>query len=248
MTTFVSALINPNEVRPPLKSFEKYINNFKILANTKVKLHVFLSAVYVEKFQEEFHTYDNICFDIIELDELLAYKELKDQDGIQYDLPKIRCAVKDSATYIIIQHSKIQFVKLAMERNNFNSTHFCWIDFGIAHMMQEPIKTLSYLNSIPFNKCVGIHFAGLKIDNTNWEDFHNVNFRYAGSLFFGDRETLNVFYDLTRKTFSAFVKEYRILTWEVNFWCYLEKKYSELLLFNRYLAWHNDTIIKNITF
>jgi len=237
-TTFVTALINPNEVRPDRKSSEKYFGHFKKLADTGISLHVFLSECYLEHFNELYGKNPNIYVETVTFEELFAYKEL---EGLEYELPNVRCPVKDTKNYMIIINSKVEFIKNAITKNIFKNNQFVWIDFGIAHIVQNT-NTFSKLRTLE-NKHKGIYIASMLPPN-NQEDFNNVNWRFGGGVCIGDKESLLEFCNLSMKEYRKTVEQKKILTWEVNFWQYLEYKFN--LKLNTYRAGFNDSMILNI--
>ena len=237
-TTFVTALINPNEVRPEPKSVEKYFENFKKLVDTGISLHVFLSECYIEKFNELYSQNYNIYVETIKLEELVAYKELQD---IEYELPKVRCQIKDTKNYIIIQNSKAEFLQKAIDKNIYNNDQFAWIDFGINHIIKNT-STLEKLINIKIQP-EGIYIPSLLPPN-NQEDFDNVNWRFTGGIIIGNKKSLMDFYKIYFDNFKKIVQEKKILTWEVNYLQYLEYKIG--LKVNTYSAGFNDSIINNI--
>jgi len=237
-TTFVTALINPNEVRPESKSVDKYFKNFKKLVDSGISLHVFLSECYIEKFNKLYSQTSNIYVETIKFEELLVYKEIQD---LEYELPKVRCLVKDTENYMIIIHSKIEFLQKAISKNIFTNEQFAWIDFGIGHIMQNKstLENLIKLNIKP----QGIYAPSLLPPN-NQEDFDNVNWRFPCGIYIGDKESLTNLCKIYFDNFKKIIQEKKILTWEANYWQYLEYKFG--LKVNTYSAGFNDSMILNI--
>ena len=237
-TTFVTALINPNEVRPEPKSVDKYFENFKKLVDSGISLHVFISECYIEKFNELYSENPNIYVETIKFEDLLVYKEIQD---LEYNLPKVRCLVKDTENYMIIIHSKIEFLQKAISKNIFMNEQFAWIDFGIGHIMknESTIENLATLNIKP----QGIYAPSLLPPN-NQEDFDNVNWRFPCGIYIGDKESLTNLCKLYFDNFKKTIQERKILTWEANYWQYLEYKFG--LKVNTYYAGFNDSMILNI--
>lgn len=237
-TTFVTALIDPNELRPNTKPPEKYFEHFKKLADSGVSLHVFLSECYAEKFNELYSKNPNIYVETIKFEDLRAYKEIQDVDCI---LPKIRCPIKDTKSFMIIIHSKIEFLYKAITRNSFNNDNFAWIDFGIAHIIKNN-STFKKLHNLKI-KQPGIYAPSLLPPN-NQENFDNVNWRFPCGIYIGDKQSLIDLYNIYFDNFKRTIEEKKILTWEANYWQYLEYKYG--LKVNTYSAGFNDSIINNI--
>jgi len=244
MITFVTALIDLNEERPDTRKLNDYINYFKLLCSSNIKIHLFLSKNLVDRVKKEITNsvfIKNIFIDTINISDLKVVNEIK---NLPYTLPHNRYIIKDTVNYMLVQHSKIEFMYLAILKNRFNTDIFFWIDIGISKMLSKPTETLDILNKLQFTELNYIYFAGKEIPS-NPELLHEPNFRYCGSIFFGNKNNLISFYNLYRKIFRDFINEKKILTWEVNFWNYLEATYAQRL-FKRYIAGHDETIIRNI--
>lgn len=237
-TTFVTALINPNEIRPEDKDINIFLKNFSKLVDSGISLHVFLSESYLEKFNELYSQNPNIYIETIRLEELFTYKEIQ---GLEYQLPKVRCPIKDTTNYMIINHSKIEFLQKAIDRNKFKNDQFVWIDFGIGKIIQNK-STFQRLQTLEI-KPEGIYIPSL-LPRNNEEDFDNVNWRFAGGIIIVNKKSLidlhKVYFDNFKKT----IQEKKILTWETNYLQYLEYKFN--LKINPYSAGFNDSIINNI--
>jgi hypothetical protein len=237
IVTFVTALINPNEVRPEGKAVDRYFDNFKKLVETGISLHVFLSEDYLEKFNELYSENKNIFVETVKFEDLFSYKEVQ---GLEYELPKVRYELKDTKNYMLIINSKVEFLQKAITQNIFKNNQFAWIDFGINHMLQNS-NVLMKLSTLQPRK--GIYHASILPPN-NQEDFDNVNWRFAASVVIGDKQSILDFSNLCMKEFKDTVKEKKILTWEVNYWQYLEYKFGlNLKTFN---VRFNDSMILNI--
>lgn len=238
-TTFVTALIDLNESRPDGKALNNYLNHFQNLADTNLSLHVFISSSFEEKFKQRYSNYKNIFYETLNLEDLDVYKELLD---VEFSRPSVIIEnSKQTTNYNIVQHSKIEFVKRAIDKNKFNNKQFAWIDFGIDYVIKDKnsyknlfdIKALSDEIVFPTVLQRSLHKS---------EDFNNINWRFAGGFFIGNKESLINFYNLYRKEFKNIIREKKILTWEVNLWAYFEE--FHFLKFKEYKSNHNDLILQ----
>lgn len=132
--------------------------------------------------------------------------------------------IKDTKEYLTLMHSKIEFVHDAIHKNPFGSDIFAWMDFSMAYLFKNKEETLKKLQDLP-NR----HFPEMFLWVPGcWSKFiclqlHNVNWRFCGTFFIGDKESIQNFYELYQKHFPIFLHDYKTLTWEVNFWTWLEK-------------------------
>ena len=65
-------------------------------------------------------------------------------------LPKHRSEPKDTFEYMCFLHSKIEFMKQAINLNPFHTTHFAWIDSNLSHMFPSNFPT-NYLHELSRN-------------------------------------------------------------------------------------------------
>jgi len=232
MVTFVSAFILLNESRPNEKNVDTYFSQFKRLVESGVNIHLFLQSSMISKYKETIGNPSNVYIQIQEFEDLEITRNLKDA---KFQLPAIRTKTKDTVNYMIIQNSKIEFVYKAVLNNVYISKKFAWIDFGIGHKIKDD-STFSRLKDIFIDS--GIYFPG-PYQKHNF-DFNRVTWRFCGSFFFGDKESIKELYDLYQSEFTNLVRTTGILSWEVNVWAYFEK----------YKGWkptwyygdHNDSI------
>ena len=239
--TFVTGLINLNEIRPPCKNIDRYLNMFQHLIDSNIQLHVYLSPDYYEMFKDRISS-DKVVLASIRLEDFRAYKELS---TIQVSLPEIRNEIKDTYNYITCMNSKTELVQMSINNNVFNSTHFAWIDFGIFHMMNDIENTKKRIHTLANTKLrSNLMILPSKYQRSTSINFSRVNWRFAGSFFFGDIESLLHFDNLYKDNFLKIIKQYRILTWEVNVWEWFEMflNWNPIV----YYGSHDDTMFSNI--
>lgn len=72
---------------------------------------------------------------------------------------------RSTASYLLVTSFKIQALKIAKDRNDFNSTHFIWMDFGCGHVVYKPViedVERVLLNPRPKITCLYIHYRSPK--------------------------------------------------------------------------------------
>ena len=206
--------------------------------------------------------YENLkIMDTISLEETRICKicDSVKNDGIELLMPTNRHPKKDSYEYLVLINSKVQFIKTAIERNPWNSTHFAWIDFSIAYVLRDRDRSTEYLKMLSNRSyidtmlvvpgCVGKfsedkygqNAEGIQqLTKSFGELYDNPYWRFCGGFLLGDKESLLSFYDLYFEHFESFLREHRHMVWEVNYWAWLEgsKGWSPTW----YSANHNDSI------
>lgn len=231
---YVSALI---DIGSSVKLPEHRIRLFKHLADSGLPIHLFLSRAFSQEYNLIVGIRQNVRVEIIELAQLETYGELAD---MSYAVPASANPEKDTAEYHIVQNAKIEFVERV--RRAHASTHYAWIDFNICQMFKNIPECVEYLrNKIRLQP--GLHMPGCWHVGSDYDSlFKSISWRFCGSFFIGDAESVEKFYRVYREQFKKIVAEQGILTWEVNIWHYMEL--NDLLRCNWYMADHNDSIIR----
>lgn len=236
MITFVSAFMKITDNESNERTIEFYFYQFKRLVETGIKIHLFLPSVMIPMCQKIIGNSSNLFIEIKEFYELDIYKNLNRQS---FRLPAERNILKDSENYIILQNSKIYFIKEAIQLNVYGANKFAWIDFGIGHIIKSG-KTLENLTKINIGK--GFYIPGC--NSMRDFEFNSVFWRFCGGFFVGDIESMEELFNLYSNEFIGIIKKSGVLTWEVNILAYFEKNYKWSPRW--YLADHNDTLINNI--
>jgi len=226
MATIVTSFMQLPESRE--KNIENYFEHFKRLENTGLNIHLFLQAHVSETYSPP----PNVNVEILEFEDLKIYKDLQ---NINYSLPENRNYSKDTANYLIMQNSKVEFVYRAIQNNIYNSETFMWVDFGIGHVIKndstfDNLKNIESINGLYIPGCYGSHNISL----------NKICWRFCGGVFIGDKKSIIEFYDLYENHFIDIVKD-NVLTWEVNIWSIFEKLYNFIPIW--YRADHNDSIL-----
>ena len=203
--TFVTAFLDLHEDRPIDKSDAKRIEFFKQIEATGIRLHVFASPEHIDKISVR-----NGVVEPFTLEETLAYSTAPN------GLPEVRNVPHDTRNFLIMINAKTEFVKKAMLSGLHSSTHYAWIDFSIAHVFRNPETPLALplLASRQFpDRCMYVPGCTGKATFLS-----NVNWRFCGGFFLGDKQSLLEFHDIHCKIFPTLP----ILSWEVNVWACLE--------------------------
>jgi len=122
-----------------------------------------------------------------------------------------------------------------------SSSHYAWIDIEPINGMQCMKTTrdnIRWFSQSPHfdSKCILFPGCYSKITPCNeinenraeYEDrykdafIHYPYWRFCGGFFVGDRETITDFVQSYKKHFPAFLHKYRTLTWDFNFWAWME--------------------------
>jgi hypothetical protein len=194
----------------------------------------------------------------IELRELPDVSELewyRKDDEKALTLPFERNEGKDTMEHLWKMHLKIHCVYLTLKHNNSKKTpYYAYIDFDAPKMFRNPTDTIDSIaknfgQSEVFVPGVGkpkmflpgcwgpIPKAGMDLAN-------KIHWRFCGSFFFGGYDAILEFYQYHVLYFSDFLASQNYtMTWEVNFWAYLEWKQDDWKPV-WYSANHDDSVIK----
>jgi len=248
MTTFVTAFFKIYD-EPPLKdrTIDWRLINFEKLAKTGIPLLIYTCQEYYLLLAPFLDIYPNLRIGrIIEFKDTETWRAISEIENLR--LPEKRCVTKDTKEYIALMNSKTEFMKYAVEENPLNSTHFAWVDFNIFHVFKEdetyPAEILHTMIKREFQKEDFLLIPGCWDYNwTNeWSIPNEVCWRFCGGFFIGTANTILHFHNLYETLFREFLTTYQVLTWEVNFWSWLElnKKFAP----QWYKADHNATILE----
>jgi hypothetical protein len=238
--TFVTAYF---EIYPPNsnnKSKEMRFENFAKLANTNIPIVIFTDKESLPAF-DSFKDECNLHFIVLPFKDLETYKETF-MTGVK-TLPDKRCPKKDTLEFMILMNAKAEFMKLAIEANPWNSTHYCWIDFSILYVFKQVEESIQYLKTFSTKQLQPSFFAipgcwdiGV-FKHLLW---NSINWRYCGGFFVADKQSLLDFYTLYREIYKKILFLAGRMTWETNIWHILELEYGWKP--NWFKADHNDSI------
>jgi hypothetical protein len=235
--TYVTAFMDLSEDRSTLRSPETHMKHFRSIAATGAPIILFLSPTYEIEYRVLCGNLPNVHV------EYKALKEFYVSDSIDSKMPPIRNHVKDTRNFLTFTNCKLECLHLAMQMPHFSATHYAWIDFGIKHVLSDvALEQIKHLAATEFiTPCLAI--PGCLATITSY--FDRVNWRFCGGFLLGDRASLQKLYEEGHRVWKSAISEYG-LTWEVNYWAYLE--YKGLVPIQWYKADHNDTILNVPTY
>lgn len=223
--TFVTAFIDLQEDRHTRPTSEKYFDFFVPFAECGFKhLVVFISEHFLSQAITRFGSF--IKFIPLDLEELDTYKI---SVGFNH-LPDGRHdPVKDTKNYMILMNAKTELLLRVIENPNVEkTTHYAWLDFGASKMFSDPpLRCFSELKNQLEEKQLKTPLMGFPgcwdVNLTKRIDLLNfVAWRYCGTFFIGDRESVKEFCRDARVAFEKVLKETGKLIWEVNVWAMMD--------------------------
>lgn len=226
--TFVTAFFKIYDTSPiENHTIEWRLNYFDLLAKTGISLVIYTCEEYSILLQPYLEKYSNLQIGkIMSLNDTIAWRIFECMKH-EIDLPKKRSIKKDTKEFIALQNSKTEFMKYAIQDNVFQSTHFAWIDFNIFHIFKENPEYASNVlrllsqNNFPLQKEDFIVIPGCWNEHSN--EHNEVCWRFCGGFFLGTVNEILKFHKLYEMYFHEFLITYKVFTWEINFWSWLEK-------------------------
>jgi len=224
--------------------------HFAKIAETGIQLCVYCSPdcrEYLERFALR---YPNIkIMKYVTMNDMWVYKTVKmlREIGESVELPERRNMPKDTVEYISMMHSKVDFLRMAIDENPWNSTHFAWIDFNVAYIfknftyVQEYLRVLSRRTFAPEFVAIPGCWEKQNAENTS-ALLDDICWRFCGGFFIGSKNAIIDFHDKYLTYFPIFVETHHKLIWEVNFWAWLEANCDWSPIW--FKGDHNDSIIQ----
>jgi len=198
---FVTALINIQETRDD-RGLEMRLAMFQKLANTGIRLHVFIDPEYADRV----HVPNGV---VVPVD----FSSLETVKTAPSGLPTHRLECKDTRGFMLLMNAKLEFVKMCMDTTT--ASHYAWIDFSIFHVLTDSAALQLKSISTRWFPSQCLYFPGCIGPGVMWD---RINWRFCGGFFLGDRDSLYSLYDRYIQTFPTLPN----LCWEVNVWAYLE--------------------------
>ena len=162
-------------------------------------------------------------------------------------LPQNRNHEKDTREHLWKTHVAIELVNMAMQQNPFETAHFAWIHYSLPYIVRNPfmytyLRDLCNMNLresfLILPGCINQAIESPSMDDICW--------RFSGGFLLGDGGSISQFYDLYLRELDRFLRTYRKLVWEVNFYAYLEGFCRDEWKVIWYPGNHDDSIIHNI--
>lgn len=234
-------------------SDEFYIENLLALCSQNLSLIVFVYDDCESWIREKIH---GIAVDTempvlipIQKRQLRTWRTIQEYDDI-VELPKNRNHVKDTREHIWKTHVALELVDLAIQKNPFGTRHFAWIHYSLPHIVRNPsmytyLRDLCNMNlrerCFVFPGCVGKPITDIPVllDGICW--------RFSGGFFIGDSVSIRRRWEVYIRELARFLRTYRKLVWEVNFYAYLEGFCSDEWKVMWYPGNHDDSIISGIS-
>ena len=242
--TFVTAYF---EIYPPNsnnKSREMRFENFAKIARTGIPILVFTdpnSLPCFNLFKDDSSC--NLKFRVLPFNELETYKQTIQTEVTT--LPETRCMKKDTLEFMILMNSKAELMKMAVDENPFNTTHFCWMDFSLLYVFKDVENSIQFLKDLSTKSFKPSVFA---IPGC-WEKgqgtshiWNSINWRFCGGFFLADKESLISFWYMYRHAYKKIISKANRMTWETNIWHLMELDLGWQP--NWFKADHNDSICR----
>jgi hypothetical protein len=160
-----------------------------------------------------------------------------------YVLPRNRNLEKDTDKHMWQIHSKVACMKTAVDECEYTPTAFLWLDIdsyklcskkgdNVLKYLRELLSTEHFQFPMYSNGKSQMVIPGCwkklsgDIDNGEYMDnmLNNIQWRFCGSVLWGNSDAIREFWKLYETHFANLLYEYGVLTWEVNFWAWLEIK------------------------
>ena len=239
--TYVSCFVNIN-CKEPHKTHQWRMDNFTHIAKTGVPIVLYVDQEIREVYKKEWSEFNNVVLRDVDYSKSWTYKVCS---LYKNNLPASRNMVKDSFLFLCLMNMKIEFVVNAVNENPFDTNHFAWIDFNLAHIFKQKTATCNYMQFLTtckwqprFIANPGCWERGQGIENI----VDHINWRFCGGFMIGDGESFIHLFDLYLEHFTIFMHRFRHITWEVNFWAWLEVNAKwEIVWFK---ADHDDSIVR----
>jgi hypothetical protein len=255
-TTFVTAYINIYGTNHYEKKDATWrFSQFVKLAKTGVLLVVFCDHENYDALSDLVLQYDNIrLMPAIELADMAFHRifcETFPDPGPDKDLvlPVHRNVPKDTAEYILLQHSKVEFVQRVRQQNPWATSNFAWIDFNVFHVFQHDEHVRTILDMIArspaspyltFPGCKSAPIPAGEFDRLHY--FDNICWRFCGGFFWGSAAAIDEFAVMSIENFAPYLRKFDKMPWEVNYWAYLEAVFPAWK-HTIYMSDHNERLL-----
>jgi hypothetical protein len=245
--TFVTCYMNIYKEEPfQHKDVPWRLEQFEYIADLGVKIVVYGCSVttpYLERMVEKYPNNVKLLTMDIPYDETPIYK-LCMTEGLE--LPERRYHLKDTPEYMTLMNSKVEFVYDAAVKNPWGSRIFAWMDFSMAYIFGnkgETLPQLKLLSLAPFvERFMAVPGCWMPIPPNNASAIvNNIHWRFCGTFFIGDRDSILEFHRIYRENYHRFIETEKKLVWEVNIWAWLEANTDWRVQW--YSSDHNDRII-----
>jgi len=221
------------------------LKHFKRLAASGISLFVFVSPSNIAALEEIHTEFPNIVgLRSVRMEDLQTVQTIRSFPDLK--MPTSLTKNKDTHGFLELMLAKIDFVYQALAFTD--ATHLAWIDFNIAHVFDDSVNALEALLDLQHRDLAPSLLTFPVIlgpqTNINMEELiQQVNWRFAGGFFLGDRRSLEHWYNLCCDTLRLFLAQVNILVWEVNFWAWLENVYPNSFRPTVYTSDHDNSLV-----
>ena len=245
MVTFVTSLI-----QNIFSTKSDTIHHFVSLAMTGIHMCIYISPEYEKELISMISYFPNIKImqvqNITDTNVYKIYTDINSEAG-SIELPRHRNTEKDTCETMLYSHTKHEFIQDAIEKNPWNSTHFAWVDADLMKLVKNKSYIMKYLKVISKSKLLTPYLTlpgcWNSFEKEKIQDLLNgVYWRFCGGFVMGDATSMSHFCHLHREHFPLFLKEYRKLVWDFNFWAWMEIFLSDQWTPKWYRADHNESI------
>ena len=202
------------------KNLEDRLNHFQSLVETGLPLVIYVSEIYKEAVEERCRGFDQVRLVVVELADTWTYREVVKWKEV---IPAHRNVAKDTFEFLTLMTAKAEFMARTVDSNPFGSDKFAWVDFNVFHVLFNGFTSQEVLK--------GLNAATLKAEHRFvvpgcWDkrqalNRHNICWRFCGGFFLATAEGVKEFFALHQKHLGS---AFDGMTWEVNFWAWLEKE------------------------
>lgn len=189
-----------NNSSQQVKSIETYLEKGKIIASWPYPMVIYTQAELVDAIYALRKPYISMTRIIVEPLEQTYFYRYKDT-FTKHPFPIYNInSEKDTPLYIIFNANKFHWMERTIKANPFNSTHFLWIDLGIAYVARNPALAYTWLSHMPdrIRQMEVVPYFGEPAQ----DHFHYIRHNLAGGLFSGH-------YSYLTKYISAFKAKYQ---------------------------------------
>lgn len=250
---YVTAFLDMKENRPHDKPLIKCLAEFERLVKTGIQVCLFTSHIYMDDLKTLASRYSNVYLVpyAIELEDLITHKIISSIPNLT--LPSVRTDYHDTRNFLEMINAKVELVYRGItemekseniEKIGVNATHYAWIDFNICDIIKSD-ETLEHLKTFTTLKEKMMTLPGCwskEVSSSFLQTIHDrVHWRFCGGFFIGDRDSIIQFYHCYLNHFQTFLREKNCLSWEVNFWSWLE--HHQLWNPDVYFSGHDDRML-----
>jgi len=189
------------------------LKHFKKLAASGISLFVFVSPSNIAALEEIHTEFPNIVgLRSVSMEYLQTVQTIRSFSDLK--LPTSLTNNKDTHGFLELMLAKIDFVYQALALTD--ATHLAWIDFNIAHVFDDSVNALEALLDLQQRDLAPSFLTfpviwGPQTDISMEELTQQVNWRFAGGFFLGDRRSLEHLYILCCDTLKLFLAQTNIL-------------------------------------